>query len=182
MSAASTQPALAASRTESVVLRAGTAVSRFSLCVAAGALLVVVLINACNVVSRYVLLSPLPWAEEVMLYLMIVGVFSGALAVTWERSQIHVDAFINLARGRLRQAVDWTGVLISFLVLLPVGWASAEAVLLLREFDQRSDAIDLPMWLPQAAVTIALLLIPFIMTIRLAVGRRGPTEHGVHGG
>jgi TRAP-type C4-dicarboxylate transport system permease small subunit len=180
MTAQSTPDALVESKAASAVLRAGTALSRGSLCVAAAALLVVVLINACNVVSRYVLLSPLPWAEEVMLYLMIVGVFSGALAVTWEKSQIHVDAFINLATGRLRQAAEWIGVLISLLVLLPVGWASAEAVLLLREFDQRSDAMDLPMWLPQAAVTIALLLIPFIMTIRLILGRRGPIANEIH--
>ena len=51
--------------------------------VAALALGAIVVINGANVLCRYVFGFAFPWAEELMIFLMILIVFAGAAAVTW---------------------------------------------------------------------------------------------------
>ena len=56
-----------------------------------------VVINGVNVFCRYVLFWALSWAEESMVFLMIIGVFVGAITVTWESLHIRIDAFLSAA-------------------------------------------------------------------------------------
>ena len=143
-----------------------------------GCLLVcIVIINAINVFSRYVLRSGISWAEESMVFLMIASVFIGAIPVTWERAHIRIDALVASLRGNARLAVEGFAVLITAAVLFPVGWLSYGVVGKLLRFDQRSDALDLPVWIPQATVPFALLLIPIVMALALTRGVGGPHDN-----
>lgn len=56
-------------------------------------LLLIVAINFANIVGRYVFLAPLPWAEEVLSFLVIWGVCIGASAVTYDRRHLTMDLF-----------------------------------------------------------------------------------------
>ena len=54
---------------------------------------------------------------------------------------------------------------------------------MLFEFEQRSDALHLPMWIPQGVVPVALLLIIVMSLVRLLVHEperttRRPRPHG----
>lgn len=160
--------------------RALVAVARLCMYLSGLTLVAIVAINAVNVFSRYVLFWAISWAEEAMLYLMIVGVFLGAIAVTWDRAHIRIDAFIQMTHGRLRQGLEVLAVLITAAVLLPIGWISFNVVSMLREFDQRSDALHLPVWIPQSALPLALLAIPLVMALALLRGTGG--SHGGIGG
>ena len=74
---------------------AAICLTQFCLAIAAGALLCIVAINGANVVARYLFGTPFSWAEELMLFLMILSVFSGAIAITWRNLHIRIDTFVD---------------------------------------------------------------------------------------
>lgn len=162
----------------SVLVRVMNVVSRICLYLAGVALTLIVLINGVNVFCRYVLFWALSWAEEGMVFLMITGVFLGAITVTWERIHIRIDALLVMLKGRWRLVAEWLTILITACVLFPIGWFSWVVVTKLYDFDQRSDALNLPVWIPQSTEPFALLVIPVVMA--LALISRGVDEQSHH--
>lgn len=150
-------------------------VSKVCLYFAGLTLTLIVIINGVNVFCRYVLFWALSWAEEAMVFLMIVGVFVGAITVTWERIHIRIDTFVQMLSSGPRLLAEWLAVAITAAVLLPIGWVSWGVVMKLRAFDQRSDALDLPVWIPQVTIPFALLGIPVVMALVLLY--RGASDH-----
>lgn len=149
-----------------LVDRCGEALSRTCLTIAAAALLAIVAINGANVLARYIFISPFSWAEELMLFLMILSVFSGAIAVTWRNTHIRIDTFIDLAQPAVRRTAMAIGAIVSITAILTIVYASANIVSLLHQLDQRSDALDLPSWIPQSFLTIGLAVIALLIAVR----------------
>jgi TRAP-type C4-dicarboxylate transport system permease small subunit len=134
---------------------------------AAAALLAIVGINGLNIVLRYFFLDALSWAEEAMDYLMVFSVYAGAVSVAWRQVHIRIDAVLNLAPLRYRRAANAASTLLLVAILTPVTVASYDVVRQLYEFDQRSDAMHLPMWIPQGIVPAALFLIMVMALMRI---------------
>jgi TRAP-type C4-dicarboxylate transport system permease small subunit len=151
--------------------RIGGGVAWVCLAIAALALLAIVAINGVNVVARYFFGSPFAWAEELMLYLMILGVFSGGIAITWHNMHIRIDAVVEQTPPRLQQAARALAAVISIAILTTVMVASYGIVALLKSFDQRSDALQAPMWIPQSFVTIGLALMALVIAVKLIFSR-----------
>ena len=147
--------------------RIGDGLANFCLAVAGAALICIVAINGANVVARYALNKPFSWAEELMLFLMILSVFAGAIAVTWRNLHIRIDTFVDRMPPAARSAALIAGSLISIAVLAVVTHSSANIVSLLRTLDQRSDALDAPSWVPQSFVSIGLGTIALIIAVKL---------------
>jgi C4-dicarboxylate transporter DctQ subunit len=145
----------------------GNRVSGLGLLVAAASLMLIVVINGANVVARYVFRSPISWAEESMLYIMIAGVFWGAIAVAWRQVDICIDAFVNLTTGRLHRVLRAIASLISIAIVFSVFLVSGRVALSMFNYDQRSDALHLPMWIPHSAFASGLLLVILMMAGRL---------------
>jgi C4-dicarboxylate transporter, DctQ subunit len=137
------------------------------LVIAALSLLCIVAINGVNVVARYFFGSPFSWAEELMLFLMILGVFTGAVAVTWRNLHIRIDTIVDRLPTALRRAVVVIASIASIAVIVTVMMASFQLVSLLQSMDQRSDALNAPSWIPQSFVTIGLGLMAFMMAAKL---------------
>jgi C4-dicarboxylate transporter, DctQ subunit len=137
------------------------------LVIAALSLLCIVAINGVNVVARYFFGSPFSWAEELMLFLMILGVFTGAVAVTWRNLHIRIDTIVDRLPPALRRAVSVIASIASIVVIATVMVASFQLVALLQSMDQRSDALNAPSWIPQSFVTIGLGLMAFMMAAKL---------------
>ena len=144
------------------------------LVIAALSLLCIVAINGVNVVARYFFGSPFSWAEELMLFLMILSVFAGAIAVTWRNLHIRIDTFIDRASPAVRRAAQVIGTLIAIAAIGTVAVASARIVMLLYDFDQRSDALQAPAWIPQSFVAIGLGTIALLMAVRLVLSLTRP--------
>lgn len=162
----------------SLLVRVMNLVSRFCLYLAGIAITLIVCINAVNVFCRYVLFWALSWAEEAMVFLMINAVFAGAITVTWERLHIRIDALVQKLGRAGRIAAEWLAVAITAAVLIPMGQVSLRVVTKLYEFDQRSDALHLPVWIPQATVPFALIAIPIVMALVLVC--RGADTKQMH--
>ena len=139
--------------------------------VAAGAMLVAsVAINFANIIGRYFLSVSIPWAEEMMLFLMIGAVFLGIGPVGWLGRHIRMDVVVSLlpprrARGlrdflrpgHHRDLRDAGGV------RLAGGDHAGRA-----RSAQRHRPI-FPLVIPQAVVPLGLLLMALLIAVRLLV-------------
>lgn len=154
-----------------LVGRLGDAVCRICLIVAALALLAIVTINVANVIGRYVFGSPFTWAEELMLFLMILMVFTAAPVAAWRGHHIRIEAFIDFAPIAARRWLIAIMAVISTLVLTIVAAAGYRIVAMLYLFDQRSDALHIPMWIPQAFLAGGLALMAVMFAAAVLSGR-----------
>jgi C4-dicarboxylate transporter DctQ subunit len=174
-------PPAPGARYRRVLFWLGTRTADIGLWAGAAALLAIVALNALNIVLRYFFRTPLSWAEEAMLYLMIFGVYVGAVSVAWQQAHIRIDAVIDFAPPARRKILQIIITLVSAAVLMPVVFASFRVVNLLFEFDQRSDALHLPMWIAQSVIPISLLLIVLMSLARIFVqvaGAESPPQDG----
>jgi C4-dicarboxylate transporter DctQ subunit len=154
----------------------GNRVSGFGLVAAAAGLVVVVAINGVNVVARYVFRSPFSWAEEAMLYTIIGSVSWGASAVAWRQLDICIDAFVGLATGPLRVLLRIIASLISIIIMFSLFFVGGKVAMSMYSFNQVSDALRLPMWIPHSVFTFGLLLTALMMAARLLVSVL-PADH-----
>jgi len=142
----------------------GRTISGIGLTVAGACLIIDVAINGANVVARYVFRQPFSWAEEAMVYIMIAGVFWGGAAVAWQQVDIRIDAFIDLATGRLRAILHVLATLISIVILCLLFQMSLRVTTQLYNFGQRNDALNMPVWIAHSSFASGIFLI-ILMTI-----------------
>jgi len=138
--------------------------------VASGLMLVgSVMVNFANIIGRYFFAVSIQWAEEVMLFLMIACVFLNCGLVGWAGRQIRMDAFVSLLPPRPRAIVELACELVLIapsLLLVVMAWP---VVSMLAELDQRSQAANIPLLWPQAAMPLGFLLMAFLIAARLVV-------------
>ena len=116
--------------------------------------------------------APFSWAEELMLFLMILSVFAGAIAVTWRNLHIRIDTFIDRAPPAVRRiALSDRHAHVDRRDGHRDRSPAARIVALLYDLDQRSDALSAPAWIPQSFVTIGLGTIALIMAVKLVTSR-----------
>jgi TRAP-type C4-dicarboxylate transport system permease small subunit len=147
-------------------------IAHVCLVIAALSLVCIVAINGANVVARYFFGRAFSWAEELMLFLMILGVFSGAVAVTWRNLHIRIDTLVERLPPPIRRWIVVIASLASIGILAVVTVASFRLVSLLQSMDQRSDALNAPSWMPQSFVTIGLGMMALMMLARIVVSLR----------
>jgi TRAP-type C4-dicarboxylate transport system permease small subunit len=137
------------------------------LALAATALLMAVALNFANIIGRYVLLAPIASAEEVMLFLFVATVFLGNSVVGWKGRQIRMDIILYALPPRWRRALDVladVAVIAISITIIVVGWPAIE---MLAEFDERSQAANIPLAIPQALIPIGLALNAILVAARL---------------
>ena len=137
-------------------------------------MLIAVALNAANIVGRYVFFRPIASAEEIMLFLLVGTVFLGNAMVGFEGKQLRMDVILHALPPALHRAFDVAADLTMIavcVILIVLGWP---AVQMLAEFDQRSQAAEIPMVIPQALVPIGLGLNALLVGVRLIASFRAP--------
>jgi TRAP-type C4-dicarboxylate transport system permease small subunit len=135
-----------------------------------GVLLVAsVALNFANVVGRYFFNASIPWAEEAMLFLMVGCVFLGNGVVAWSGRQIRMDVVVRMLPPKVREALDLFSELVFLITAVTIVIFAWPVVRDLAEFDQRSQAADFPLAIPQAMVPIGLSIMAFLVAVRLLV-------------
>jgi TRAP-type C4-dicarboxylate transport system permease small subunit len=135
-------------------------------------LLLAIVINFANIVGRYIFLAPLPWAEEVLSFLVIWGVAFGASAVTYDRRHLAMDLFSLTFSPRLRRILDGL-VLVAMIGLC--GFACIQAwkiVQIMASNGQVSITAGIPMTIPYSAFVLGFALIT-VVAIVVALRRNG---------
>jgi C4-dicarboxylate transporter, DctQ subunit len=127
-------------------------------------MLVDVALNCANVIGRYFFGTPIFWAEEVMVYLSIWGVFIGMIAVAYRQEHLCMDLFSShlSARGQVALQTFITAVLaVCCLFTAAQSW---KIIRLFIDTGAVSTAASIPKAIPHAA-----LLIGFALTAVAAV-------------
>lgn len=138
-----------------------------------------VVINFINIVGRYVFSVSIPWAEEIMLFLMVGCVFTGCCAVAWQGRHIRMDVMISALPPRLHAFFNLLSDLVLIAAAITVTVFSYPVITELAAFDERSEAANFPLVIPQSMVPIGYSLMALLVAIRLLTPR--PSSGGPSG-
>ena len=131
-----------------------------------------VAINFANIIGRYFFSVSIPWAEEIMLFLMVGCVFTGCCAVAWEGRQIRMDVIIAMMPTKVHDLFHLLSDLVLIAAAAAVTAFAWPVITQLAAFDERSQAADFPLVIPQAMVPIGYTLMALLVAVRLLTGRR----------
>lgn len=133
-------------------------------------------VNFANVVGRYVFLTPIIWAEEILVFIMVWCVMLGATLVTWENQHLRMDAVHHLTPPRVRRWLDLAGTLAFVVAGAFVLVQSLRVWVLAAGTGQRSVVADIPMVVPFAAIPLSFAIIVGMLVWRFRRFVRGDAE------
>jgi TRAP-type C4-dicarboxylate transport system permease small subunit len=136
-----------------------------------------VAINFGNIIGRYFFSVSIPWAEEIMLFLMVGCVFTGCCAVAWEGRQIRMDVVLVMMPAKLREAFNILSDLVMVAAAIAVTIFAWPVISQLAAFDERSQAANFPLVIPQAMIPIGYSLMALLIALRLLM-RTGAASAG----
>jgi TRAP-type C4-dicarboxylate transport system permease small subunit len=128
-----------------------------------------VAINFANIIGRYFFSVSIPWAEEIMLFLMVGCVFTGCCAVAWEGRQIRMDVVLGMLPPKLRELLNVLAELVLIATAAAVTVFAWPVITQLAAFDERSQAANFPLVIPQAMLPIGYTLMALLVAVRLIV-------------
>jgi TRAP-type C4-dicarboxylate transport system permease small subunit len=137
--------------------------------VIAGTLLVLMaLATLLNVVARYFLNSPVPWADEFSRYAFIWLVFVGAVVCTKRGRHISIDLVVTALPSRIRpfvQILADVATAVLMLIIIYYGW------ILTSSATQPTSTLKVPQYVVYMIVPLSALLILWrtVMDIARAV-------------
>jgi C4-dicarboxylate transporter DctQ subunit len=145
-----------------------------------GALAFTSVLLFANVVLRYVFLSPLNWAEELTLYLMVWIVFVGGSIAVRTRGHIAIDLLplVLSPANRRRLAIAVGLAALAFFAVF--FWYSLEHVLRVRSINQLTPVMQAPMWLTYLAMPVGSFLMglrTIQAIVRIVRERDAPQAH-----
>jgi TRAP-type C4-dicarboxylate transport system permease small subunit len=135
--------------------------------VAGVCLLSSVAINFINIIGRYFFSVSIPWAEEIMLFLMVGCVFTGCCAVAWEGRQIRMDVVVSMLPDKIRDLFALFAELVLIATAAAVTAFAWPVIIQLAAFDERSQAANFPLVIPQAMIPIGYSLMALLVAVRL---------------
>jgi C4-dicarboxylate transporter, DctQ subunit len=130
-------------------------------------MLVGVAISFTNVVARYLFGHALFWAEEVLVFIAIWGVFIGVAAAAYERAHLHMDLFSSAFKGRTRLALNVALVLTLLACCGFMMVQSWKVVTLFYQGGSLSVSAGVPKWIPHAAILVGFALTAIAVLLRL---------------
>ena len=133
-------------------------------------------INFVNIVGRYFFSVSIPWAEEIMLFLMVGCVFTGCCAVAWEGRQIRMDVVLAVLPHKLRMLIDVLSELVMIAAAAAVTVFAWPVISQLAAFDERSQAANFPLVIPQVMLPVGYTLMALVVAARLLVRPRSASR------
>jgi TRAP-type C4-dicarboxylate transport system permease small subunit len=139
--------------------------------VLAGVLLAAsVTLNFANIIGRYFFSASIYWAEEIMLFLMVGCVFFGNGVVAWYGRQIRMDVVVAMLPPRARAALHLLSELLLIATATTIVVFAWPVIRDLYDFDQRSQAADVPLFIPQALIPLGFSIMALLVALRLITG------------
>src|ERR1700675_1511033 len=130
-------------------------------------LLASVAINFVNIIGHYFFSVAIPWAEEIMLFLMVGCVFTGCCAVAWEGRQIRMDVVVSMLPAKMRDFLALLAELAMIATATAVTVFAWPVISQLAAFDERSQGANFPLVIPQAMIPIGYSLMAILVAVRL---------------
>jgi len=132
-----------------------------------------VFLIVANAIGRYLLLTPIMWAEEILGYVLVWMVYLGAVLVTWEAGHLRVDLLSRGLRGLSGIFVNG----LAAIAFLGVGAVIVyQSLLAIPEFTHSSQVAELPMNLVHTVVPIAFVVIILMVLLRIKTYLAGDSK------
>ena len=143
-----------------------------------------ILIMVAQVVLRYLFSSPLFWAEEISLQLLIVITFFGVSYLTYKKNLLQVDLLQSYLSAGMKRIVNFilivlNSLLIAFLAYLFINWVMDPMV----QADI-SGTTGLPRWYNYGVAAAAICFMAFhqlINVMNMLFGQLGQSQKEVDG-
>jgi TRAP-type C4-dicarboxylate transport system permease small subunit len=123
-------------------------------------------INIFNVVARYVFASPVFWAEEILVFLVIWTVFLVAGTVTYRGAHLNMDLIYSGMNRHLKLAVN-AAILVSLVASTSfAAFQSAKIVMLHYRNHGVTAATEIPLWIPISALLFGFSFMALAAIVR----------------
>ena len=129
-------------------------------------LLAAIVINIANVVGRYVFGISVPWAEEVMSYIIIWGVFISIGAITYQGLHLRMDLLVLTVRGKLAMVLGGITVILILACALFVMRQSYHILTFYIGNGETSMGARIPLVYPHAALVVGYFLMAVAAIVR----------------
>jgi C4-dicarboxylate transporter DctQ subunit len=126
------------------------------------------------VIVRYLINRPIGWSEEISIYFMIWAVFLGTAYTLKEDAHIGVDILISRVPEKTKRFFFLFHYIVGIVFLSILFYKGIGLVALSLKLNNRSIAIDFPLFIPHLAVPVgsAMLVLQFLLRlIRLSLKR-----------
>lgn len=123
-------------------------------------LLVSVVLICANAFGRYVLYSPIIWAEEVLGYGLVWMVYLGAVLVTATDQHLRMDLVVQLLGERARVVLHLIGNIVFIAVGLLIIYQSFFTI---AEFTHHSQVANLPMDVVHTVIPVSFIAIVILL-------------------
>ena len=129
-------------------------------------LLAAIVINVANVVGRYVFGISVAWAEEVLSYIIIWGVFISAGAITYQGLHLRMDLLVLTLRDRAKMVLGGITAVLIVICALFVVRQSFHVLTLYFGSGETSMGARIPLVYPHAALLVGFVLMAVAAAIR----------------
>ena len=126
------------------------------------ALLIAVLLNVVNVVSRYVFGEAITSADELQIYLMVALAFLGALVASARRSHLRMDVLVRYFPATLARALVVAEGVLTVVLCAFAAWVSGQYVMKMYQLGSISENGHFPMWVPHSLLAVAFVLMTLV--------------------
>ncbi len=130
-------------------------------------LLVAIVINILNVVGRYVFSAPVPWAEEVVSYMIVWGVFVAIGALTYQGLHLKMDLLVLSLKGLGARLIGGLTVALIVVCAVFVMRQSLQILQLYAMTGETSMGARIPLIYPHAALLVGFFFMAVAAIVRV---------------
>src|SRR5262245_35282560 len=135
--------------------------------------LIAIVVNIANVIGRYVFSTPIFWAEEVLVFIIVWSVFLAAATITYRGEHINMDLFYVKFPTIWKRIVN-TAIAAAFIISTSIVTVQSYKVVdLYVKNGDRSVAAEVPLIIPHSAILVGFVLMLIAVLIRLPNYIRG---------
>lgn len=142
--------------------------------------ILVVLLNFASAAGRYAAGAPILGADEVQVFTMIWLIFVGAAIAALRRAHLRMDVLTAYLSPRLAWWRHLCEALLMVAACALMVWVSCDFTYQIYSMEQKSDAAEIPMWLPHLSVVVGfvgMLLCSLLELKTLLTQRLGSSTH-----
>jgi C4-dicarboxylate transporter DctQ subunit len=129
-----------------------------------------------NVVARYAFDSSLTWASELTIYFFLWSVFFGAVHCFHKDAHIAVSIIVDILPTKISKILLIFSKVASFIFLIAVAYYGYQYLVFVRDLEEMSVDLEIPMWIPYLVIPISFFLMSFRVLEKLIVLIKTPHD------
>ena len=129
--------------------------------------LIAAALNIINVIARYVFSNPIFWAEEILIFIIIWGVFLVAGSITYRGGHLNMDLIYSKMSPRWKSAVNIAIALTLIVCTVYTAMQSWKVVMLHYRNHGVTAGTDIPLIFPHTALLFGFSFMALAALVRV---------------